>query len=79
MLANEIILCVNYQLFNQLIDFYDIQWRSHAIEGDLDAVIFNPVASTFRKWRTFKLLWWMENMPQSTLNHETVSIDICRI
>jgi hypothetical protein len=28
----------------------------HATEGDLGAIIFNLVASTVSKWRTFKLL-----------------------
>jgi hypothetical protein len=25
-------------------------------EGDLDSMLFNPIASTISKWRTFKLL-----------------------
>jgi hypothetical protein len=41
---------------NQLVDFYEIQQGSHAVEGGVDAIIFNPVASTIPKWRTFKLL-----------------------
>jgi hypothetical protein len=36
-----------------MVDFYEIQYRGHAIEGDLDAVLFNPVASTIPKWRAF--------------------------
>jgi hypothetical protein len=36
--------------------------RSHAIEGDLDAVHFNPVPSTIPKWWTFKLLRWIQNL-----------------
>jgi hypothetical protein len=31
---------------NQLVDFYKIHKEVHAIEGDLDAVLFNPVPST---------------------------------
>jgi hypothetical protein len=45
-----------HQLLNQFVDFYEIQQEGHAIEGDLDAIIFNAVAATILKWRTFKLL-----------------------
>jgi hypothetical protein len=40
---------------NQLVDFYEIQKEDHAIEGVIDAIIFNPVASTIPKWWTFKI------------------------
>jgi hypothetical protein len=51
-------LCVfsPYELLNQLVDFYEIQWRGHIIQGDLNVIVCNPVASTIPKWRTFKLL-----------------------
>jgi hypothetical protein len=49
-----------------------MQYGGHAIEGDLDAVLLNPVTSTIPKWRTFKLLRWMQNMHQSTWDHENV-------
>jgi hypothetical protein len=52
-------VCPPYQLPNHLVDFYEIQYGGHAIEGDLDAKIFNAVAATIPKWRTFKLLRWM--------------------
>jgi hypothetical protein len=55
---------------NQLVGFYEIQWQGHDIEGDLDAVLFNPVPSIITKWRTFKLLRWMQNLHQSTWDHE---------
>jgi hypothetical protein len=42
-----------YQLFNQLVDFYDIKWSGHVIEDYLDVTLFNPVASTIEKLRTF--------------------------
>jgi hypothetical protein len=29
--------------FNQLVDFYEIRYGDHVIEGDLDAINFNPV------------------------------------
>jgi hypothetical protein len=30
------------------------------IEYYLDYILFNLVASTIPRWRTFKLLWWVE-------------------
>jgi hypothetical protein len=36
-----------------------------AVEGDLDAILRNPVTSTISKWQTFKLLRWMQNLNQS--------------
>jgi hypothetical protein len=30
------------------------------IEDDLDSILFNTVASTISKWRTFKLLRWAQ-------------------
>jgi hypothetical protein len=36
--------------------FYEIQYRGHAIEGDLNGIISNAVAATIPKWRTLKLL-----------------------
>jgi hypothetical protein len=50
-------------------DFYKIQQRGHAIEGDLNSIIFNPLASTIPKWQTFKLLRWTQNLHHSMCNH----------
>jgi hypothetical protein len=44
----------------KLIDLYEILYEGDAIEGDLDAILFNAVASTIPKWRTFKLLRWVQ-------------------
>jgi hypothetical protein len=30
------------------------------IEGDLDSILLNPVASTISKWRTFRFLMWAQ-------------------
>jgi hypothetical protein len=50
-----------------LVDFHEIQYGGHAIEGDLEAIVFNAVAAiTIPKWRTLKLLRWMHNLHQST-------------
>jgi hypothetical protein len=53
----------------------EIQEGGHAIEDDLDAVLFNPVPSTIPKRRTFKLLRWMQNLHQSTWDHEILYTD----
>jgi hypothetical protein len=60
---------------NRFVDFYEIQYGGHAIEGDLDAVLSNPVLSTIPKWRTFKLLTWMQNLHQSTWANEILYTD----
>jgi hypothetical protein len=44
------------QRLNRLVDFDEIWYRVDDIEDDLDSMLFNPVASTISKWRTFKLL-----------------------
>jgi hypothetical protein len=41
-------LSIPYQLLNQLVDIYEIQYEGHAIEVDHNA-ISNPVASTITK------------------------------
>jgi hypothetical protein len=38
-----------YEVLNQLVDLYEIEQGYHAIEGNLDAIIFNPVATTIQK------------------------------
>jgi hypothetical protein len=52
-------------------------WNSfiHVIEVDLDAVLFNPVPSGIRKWRTFKLLRRMQSLHQSTRDYEILYTD----
>jgi hypothetical protein len=54
------------------VDFHEIQQGGHATEGDLDAIIFNPVASTIPKWWMFQLLIWMKKLHQSTWDHAGV-------
>jgi hypothetical protein len=60
---------------NQFVDFYEIQYGDHAIEDDLEAVLFNPVSSTITKWQMFKLLRWMQNLHQSMWDHEILYTD----
>jgi hypothetical protein len=42
------------------VDLDEILYEDDDIEGDLDSIPLNPVASTIPKWRTFKLLWWVQ-------------------
>jgi hypothetical protein len=60
----SVCLCLSVITFETTSRFYDIQYRGHAIEDDLGAVMFNPVASTIPKWRTFKLLRGIQNLHQ---------------
>jgi hypothetical protein len=39
------------------------------------AMLLNPIASTIPKWRTFRLLRWMQNFHQSTLDHDILYTD----
>jgi hypothetical protein len=41
---------------NRLVDLDEILYGGDGIEYYLDYRLFNPVASTIPKWRTFKLL-----------------------
>jgi hypothetical protein len=46
---SSLYVCPPYQLLNKLTDLKDIQYGGHAIEGDLDAISFSPMASTIPK------------------------------
>jgi hypothetical protein len=61
------------KLLNQLADFHIIQQGGHAIERDLESIIFNSIVSTILKWQKFKLLSWMQNLHQSVLNYQGLS------
>jgi hypothetical protein len=43
-------------MLNRLVDLDEMLCGYDGIEGDLDYIILNPVASTISKWRTFKFL-----------------------
>jgi hypothetical protein len=43
-----------------LVDLDEILYGGDDIEDDLDSILFNAVASTIQKWRTFKLLGWVQ-------------------
>jgi hypothetical protein len=41
---------------NQSVHCHEIQQGGHAIEGDLDAITFNPIASTISKLQSKAVL-----------------------
>jgi hypothetical protein len=45
---------------NLLVDLDEILYGVDAIERDLYSILHNLVASTTPKWRTFKLLRWVQ-------------------
>jgi hypothetical protein len=45
---------------NRLVDLDEILYGGDDIEDNLDSILLNPVASTISKWRTFKVLWWVQ-------------------
>jgi hypothetical protein len=49
-------VCVSPPLitFEPHVDFHEVWYRGNAIQGDLDAVTFNPISSTIFKWLRFK-------------------------
>jgi hypothetical protein len=69
MRSPSLCVCPQHQLLNQLAHFHEMRYGGHATEGDLDAILFNPVASTIPKWWMFKLLRWMQNVHQSMWDH----------
>jgi hypothetical protein len=42
------------------VDLDEILSGVDGIEDNLDSILFNAVASTIPKWRTFKLLRWVQ-------------------
>jgi hypothetical protein len=42
-------VCPPYQLLNQLVELYEIQYGGLAIESDLDAIACNVIAATVPK------------------------------
>jgi hypothetical protein len=42
-------LCVPLIIFYRLVDFHEIWFGGHATQGDLDAIIFNSIASIILK------------------------------
>jgi hypothetical protein len=49
-------------ILNQLVDFREIQQVRHAIEDDLDDIIFHPVASTVQEMADIQSSETMQNL-----------------
>jgi hypothetical protein len=47
----------------------------HAIENDLDDVIFNAVALNIPKWHMLKLARYLQNLHQSMWGHGILGAD----
>jgi hypothetical protein len=52
--------------FQQIGDLDKQFYGGDAIEDDLDAIFSNPTPSSIAKWRTFKLLRWVQRNPLIT-------------
>jgi hypothetical protein len=52
---------------NRLVDLDESLYGGDVIEGDLDALIFNPIVSTILKWLRFKFSMWMQCLHHSFL------------
>jgi hypothetical protein len=48
------------------MELHDIGQEDDAIQGDLDAIIFNPIASTILKWLGFKFVRWKHDVHPCT-------------
>jgi hypothetical protein len=42
------------------VDLDEIFCGGDDVEGDLESILFNAVASTIPKWRKFKLMRWVQ-------------------
>jgi hypothetical protein len=51
-----------YALFNRLVDLDKILYEGDDTEDYLQSTLFNAVASTIRKLRTFKILRYMQHL-----------------
>jgi hypothetical protein len=49
-----------------LVDFHEIWYGGNAIQGDLDAVITNPISSTILKWLRFRFVSWRHGFQPCT-------------
>jgi hypothetical protein len=47
------------------VDLDEILYGDDGLEGDLDSILLNAVASTIPKWRMFKRLRWVQLLNRS--------------
>jgi hypothetical protein len=57
-----------------VVNFHEIQQGGHAIEDDLDTIIFNPIAPTILNQKRFELLRWMQKLHQLALDYQQLSL-----
>jgi hypothetical protein len=50
-----VVVVVMMMMMWSLVDFHEIWYGGNAIQGGLNAIIFNPMASTILKWLRFKV------------------------
>jgi hypothetical protein len=50
------------------VDLDEILYGGDDIEGYLHSILYNPVAPSIPKWRTFKLLRWVQFLNQLVLD-----------
>jgi hypothetical protein len=56
-LSNHQSVCPKLLTFEPLVEFNEIWHGGNAIQGDLDAIIFNPIVSIILKLLRFKFVW----------------------
>jgi hypothetical protein len=56
--AGQLLLCsaFSYELTNSLVDFHEILYGANASHWDLDAIIFNPIASIILELLMFSVV-----------------------
>jgi hypothetical protein len=68
-------LCLSPLSTVETIDrFYGIHYEDHATEVHLDAIILIKLLKSL-KWRAFELLRWMQNLHQSTWDHDILYVE----
>jgi hypothetical protein len=61
-------MCPPLLTFELLGRVHEIWYGGNAIQGDLDAVTFNPISSTILKWLRVKVVSWRHDFqPCSTM------------
>jgi hypothetical protein len=53
-ITSPVCLSVCVSSINCMVNFHEIWYGGDVIQGDLDAIIFNPIASNILKWSRFK-------------------------
>jgi hypothetical protein len=65
-LSNNQSVCPPLIILNRLIDFHEIWSGGNAIQGDFNALIFNPVPSIILIWLKFRFVSWRHDFQPCT-------------